>query len=100
MKATISRMLFVSSTIRILFATIRIIGLPRPSSTHKRTRRTVRHAESFHGRAHRNLLDPLEGPPLDSRPEMSGSGNVLRTPLYGAHVKLKARMVDFHGWEM
>jgi len=28
------------------------------------------------------------------------SGKPLRTPLYGAHVKLKARMVDFHGWEM
>lgn len=29
---------------------------------------------------------------------MSGEPN--RTPLYGAHVKLKARMVDFHGWVM
>ena len=28
------------------------------------------------------------------------SGTPLRTPLYAAHVKLKARMVDFHGWEM
>jgi aminomethyltransferase len=28
------------------------------------------------------------------------SGNPQRTALYGAHVKLKARMVDFHGWEM
>ena len=28
------------------------------------------------------------------------SGKPLRTPLYAAHVKLKARMVDFHGWEM
>ena len=28
------------------------------------------------------------------------TGKPLRTPLYGAHVKLKARMVDFHGWEM
>jgi aminomethyltransferase len=28
------------------------------------------------------------------------SGKPERTPLYGAHVKLKARMVDFHGWEM
>jgi aminomethyltransferase len=31
---------------------------------------------------------------------MSGSGKPLRTPLYDAHVRLKARMVDFHGWEM
>jgi len=28
------------------------------------------------------------------------SGKPERTVLYGAHVKLKARMVDFHGWEM
>jgi len=28
------------------------------------------------------------------------SGKPQRTPLYAAHVKLKARMVDFHGWEM
>lgn len=25
---------------------------------------------------------------------------VMRTPLYDEHVKLNARMVDFHGWEM
>src|SRR5689334_896686 len=31
---------------------------------------------------------------------MSGSGKPERTPLYDAHVRLKARMVDFHGWEM
>ena len=31
---------------------------------------------------------------------MTGSGKPERTPLYGAHVKLKARLVDFHGWEM
>src|SRR5437773_11560190 len=48
----------------------------------------------------RNLLDPSERPPLDSPAHMSGTGKALRTPLYGAHVKLKARMVDFHGWEM
>lgn len=28
------------------------------------------------------------------------SGTPERTPLYASHVKLKARMVDFHGWEM
>jgi len=28
------------------------------------------------------------------------SGKPLRTCLYDAHVQLKARMVDFHGWEM
>jgi len=28
------------------------------------------------------------------------TGKPERTPLYSAHVKLKARMVDFHGWEM
>ena len=28
------------------------------------------------------------------------SGKPERTALYEAHVKLKARMVDFHGWEM
>jgi aminomethyltransferase len=28
------------------------------------------------------------------------SGTPERTPLYAAHVKLQARMVDFHGWEM
>jgi aminomethyltransferase len=28
------------------------------------------------------------------------SGKPERTPLYAAHVALKARMVDFHGWEM
>jgi aminomethyltransferase len=28
------------------------------------------------------------------------TGKPQRTPLYDAHVKLKARMVDFHGWEM
>lgn len=28
------------------------------------------------------------------------TGKPQRTPLYGAHVRLKARMVDFHGWEM
>lgn len=28
------------------------------------------------------------------------TGKPERTPLYAAHVKLKARMVDFHGWEM
>jgi aminomethyltransferase len=28
------------------------------------------------------------------------TGKPQRTPLYGAHVSLKARMVDFHGWEM
>lgn len=28
------------------------------------------------------------------------SGTPQRTPLYASHVKLKARMVDFHGWEM
>jgi aminomethyltransferase len=28
------------------------------------------------------------------------SGKPQRTCLYDAHVKLKARMVDFHGWEM
>src|SRR5436190_17351638 len=28
------------------------------------------------------------------------SGKAHRTPLYDAHVALKARMVDFHGWEM
>jgi aminomethyltransferase len=31
---------------------------------------------------------------------MSGSAKPERTPLYDAHVRLKARMVDFHGWEM
>jgi aminomethyltransferase len=28
------------------------------------------------------------------------SGKPQRTPLYDAHVRLQARMVDFHGWEM
>jgi aminomethyltransferase len=28
------------------------------------------------------------------------TGKPQRTPLYDAHVKIKARMVDFHGWEM
>ena len=28
------------------------------------------------------------------------TGKPERTPLYAAHVALKARMVDFHGWEM
>ena len=28
------------------------------------------------------------------------TGKPERTPLYAAHVQLKARMVDFHGWEM
>lgn len=31
---------------------------------------------------------------------MSGSGKPERTVLYAEHVKLQARMVDFHGWEM
>ena len=31
---------------------------------------------------------------------MTTSGKPERTTLYGAHVALKARMVDFHGWEM
>src|SRR5688572_15538807 len=31
---------------------------------------------------------------------MSTTGKALRTPLYDAHVRLKARIVDFHGWEM
>lgn len=31
---------------------------------------------------------------------MSGHGKPQRTVLFDAHVALKARMVDFHGWEM
>jgi aminomethyltransferase len=31
---------------------------------------------------------------------MSGTAAPLRTPLYAAHKKLGARIVDFHGWEM
>jgi aminomethyltransferase len=31
---------------------------------------------------------------------MTSTGKPRRTPLYDAHVRLGARMVDFHGWEM